>query len=83
MCKPVVMKYSSIDERSFSLHNQQIQILLSDAETAVCVPRCIFSKVGSNLASLFPPIHLAAPEEEDYRIISGAHDLTQEYYSNL
>lgn len=42
-----------------------------------------FQKWALIWRAFFPPIHLAAPEEEDYTIISGAHDLTQECCSNL
>lgn len=84
MCTPVVMNIHQLMKEDFSPHNQRIQTLLSDAETAVCVPRGVFSKVGTDAGEpLFPGIHLAAPEEEGCGIISGAHDPTQEYCSSF
>lgn len=38
-------EYLSINER-FSPLNQQIQMLSSDVETAICMPRSIFFKSG-------------------------------------
>ena len=72
-----LMKEDVLSTISKFRHCFQMQRLLFMCHDAYFQKRALIWRAS------FPCIHLAAPEEEGYRIILGAHDRTQEYCFDL